>query len=120
MVRLLKVKELDDRKQFLLAKSEMCRQTMKLQIANIKFAGVLAKKRFNFAFGAARTLGLVAPLAGFFLVQRRRRKAMQRKSGMISKVIGAIGLVNQLRPLFKGSQTTDGAERGLLARFFDR
>jgi hypothetical protein len=45
---------------------------------------------------------------------------MQRKSGMISKVIGAIGLVNQLRPLFKGSQTTDGVERGLLARFFDR
>ena len=48
MVRILKVKELEARKRLLLTQSEMYRQTMRLEIANVKYSAALLQRKLRF------------------------------------------------------------------------
>jgi len=68
MVRILKVKDLEDRKRFLIARSEMYRQTLRLETANIKYSLALLKRKLDFLKTTFRVLGGAAPLAGPLLL----------------------------------------------------
>lgn len=109
MVRILKVKELEERKRLLLGRSEMYRQTMKLELANIRYSTALLKRKFNFLRASTRLLGLAVPLAGLFFF-RRRAKPAAVGNGFLSKLFSGFKLFSQLRPFLRGIQ---GEHRGV-------
>lgn len=100
MVRIFKVKELEERKRFLLARSEMYRQTLKLELANIKYSAALLKRKFNILRTTFRMLGLAAPLTGLFLFQKRA-KPTNTGNGFLSKLFSGFKLFRQLRPFLR-------------------
>ncbi|MDB6065726.1 MAG: hypothetical protein JWR26_1934 [Pedosphaera sp.] len=106
MVRILKVKQLEDRKRFLLSKSEIYRQSLKLEIANVKVSLALLKRKFKFIGASAGILGAVAPLAGFFIARKKSRRPKQK--GFLSRVFTGLKLAGQLKPLLKGFQMRAG------------
>ncbi|HWF17656.1 MAG TPA: hypothetical protein VG754_00220 [Verrucomicrobiae bacterium] len=105
MVRLLKVKELDDRKRFLLARSEMYRQTLTLEVANIKFATSLLKRRLKAPKTIFMLLGTLAlPAAGFFAGRRglqKKAKAPPPPTGLLPALFAGWKLFSRLVPLVK-------------------
>ena len=86
MVRILKVKELEERKRLLLARSEMYRQTLTLGGGEHKVLRGLHKRRFNLLLKSSRWLGLAAALAGLFFF-RRRPTPSKTRNGFISKLL---------------------------------
>ena len=71
MVRLFKVKELEAKRRALAAESEVYRQTLNLEIQNLRM-GVLQAKQKLTGFGAIkRLLMLGAPLFGSMLNSRK-------------------------------------------------
>ena len=98
MVRLLKVKELEDRKRFLLATSEMYRQTLTLEIANVKFSAALLKRKLKFRRYIVVLLGLTVPLAGFFFARKRSKPKAQ---GFLPKLMSGMKLFSQFAPWLK-------------------
>lgn len=104
MVRLLKVKELEDRKQFLIAQSEMYRQTLKLEVANIKFSAALQKRRLKSPKSILMLLGLVAaPAAGFMFYRKQKPKAPPepKEQGLLPKLMIGLQLVRRFAPLLQ-------------------
>ncbi|GEM_PF-3403231 len=105
MVRILKVKELDDRKKLLLAQSEMYRETLRLEVANVKFALALLRRRLDFVKSAVGVVGVAAPVLGLVLGLRGFRKkdvAMPMpaaKRGMFSKLMAGWQMFRRFRPL---------------------
>src|ERR1700756_228047 len=98
MVRLLKVKELEDRKRFLIAQSEMYRQTLKLEAANIKFSAALHKRRLKSPKSILMLLGLVAaPAAGFMFFRRQKPKPPPelKQGGLLPKLIMGLQLARR-------------------------
>jgi hypothetical protein len=109
MVRILKVsKELEERKRQLLARSEVYRQTLKLEVANIRYSTALLKRKFSFLRTSSRLLGLAVPLAGLLLF-RRRAKPANTGNGFLAKLLSGFNLFKQLRPFF---QAVQGGHRG--------
>ncbi len=109
MVRILKVsKELEERKRVLLARSEMYRQTLRLEVANIGYSTALLKRKFNLLRTSSRLLGLAVPLAGLFLF-RRRAKPAHLGNGFLTKIFSGFKLFRQLGPLL---QAVRGEHRG--------
>src|SRR5947209_8782855 len=104
MVRILKVKELEHRKRFLLAKSEVFRQTLTLEIANVKFSTALLKRKLK----SRRTLFLVLasslPLAGFFFARSKAKKV----GGFLPRLLSGLKLFNQFAPVLKKFRSAKG------------
>jgi len=101
MVRILKVKDLEEQRRLLLARSEMHRQTLKLELANIKYSTALLQRKFNVLRTSSRLLGLAVPLAGLFLF-RRRSKPADTGNGLLSKLFTGFKLFGHLKPFFRG------------------
>ena len=101
MVRILKVKELGDRKRFLRAQSEMYRQTLTLEIANVKFSAALLKRRLKSKRNIAMLLGSALPIAGFLFVRKRAKRV---SSGVMPKVLVGLKLFNKFMPWVKTFQ----------------
>ena len=103
MVRLLKVKELEERKRFLLARSEMYRQTLTLEVANIKFSAALMKRRLKSPKSALLMLGLAVPAVGYFMGRRRSKAkaAAAGPAGLLPKVMVGLNLFSRFAPLLK-------------------
>ena len=101
MVRLLKVKELEDRKRFLLAQSEMYRQTMTLEIANVKFSAALAGHKLRSKRNIAMLIGTAVPLAGFLFVRSRAKRVV----GVLPHVVAGLKVVGKLMPLIRTFQS---------------
>ena len=103
MVRILKVKEFEDRKKLLLAQSQMYRETIRLEVANVKFSLALFKRKFGFAKSAFRVLGVAAPVIGLLLGLRGFRRAeapkFREKPSLFSRIIAGARMLRQLRPL---------------------
>jgi hypothetical protein len=93
--------QLEAKKKALVAESEVIRETMKLELHNLRLFGVQAKQKFT-SFGSPnRLLLLGAPLAGLLL--RRKRGSFLRRAAM--------GLVtyqfsNRVLPLLSGLFST--------------
>ena len=63
MFRILKIKDLEERKKALVQESEVYRETLKLEFENLRLHTLQAQRRFS-AFGSLNPLlMLVAPLA---------------------------------------------------------
>ena|SRR5690348_3502650 len=101
MVRILKVKELEERKRLLLTQSEMYRQTMRLEVANVKYSVALLKRKFNFLKSSYRTLGAFAPLLGLFFGRKKAEKKAEGGS-FFSKLLAGLRMFSQLRPILQG------------------
>jgi hypothetical protein len=106
MVRILKVNDLDDRKRVLLAQSELNRQTLKLELANIKFAAGLLKRRYSLYRAAVLSLGAAAPLAGFLLSRRWSGREGEGR-GLLSKLRSGLSFVGALSPFLKKMRSAE-------------
>lgn len=106
MVRLLKVKELDERKRLILAKSEMYRQTLKLEVANLKFSGTLLKRRMRSPKLIASVLGLAALPAAGFIYGRKLHKPkpkvhaeLKAEAGLLPALLAGFQIFRRFAPL---------------------
>jgi hypothetical protein len=106
MVRLLKVKELEERKRFLLASSEMYRQTLTLEVANIKFSTALLKRRLKSPKHLLMLLGLAVPVAGYVMGRRAKATEKSRASGWLPKLVAGWKLYQRVAPLIKKFRPT--------------
>lgn len=97
MVRIIRVRKLEERKRHLLAQSEMYRQTLTLEVANIKFSAALFKHKLKSRRNLFLLLGSAFPMAGLFLARKKVAKAR----GILPKVLSGMKLFNQVAPLFK-------------------
>src|SRR5882724_11508496 len=71
---------LDAKKQALIAESEVFRETLKLELHNLRLYGVRARQKFSNFGSPNKLLMLMAPFAGFIL--RRKRSSFMRKVAM--------------------------------------
>jgi hypothetical protein len=105
MVRILKVKELEDRKKLLVAQSQMYRETIRLEVANVKFSLALMKRKLGFAKSAVGVLGVAAPVIGLLLGLRGFRKGEMRKfpgkQSLFSRIMAGAHMLRQFRPLLR-------------------
>ncbi|MDB6022368.1 MAG: hypothetical protein JWQ04_2225 [Pedosphaera sp.] len=108
MVRLLKVKKLEDRKHFLLARSEMYRQTLTLEIANVKFSAALHRRTLKARLARLLLLGSVFPLAGFFFARKRPKPAAVTAGGFLSKLLAGLKLAGKCAPWLKTIRAAKG------------
>ena len=72
--------QLEAKKKALVAESEVIRETMKLELHNLRLFGAQAKHKFTSFENPNRLLLLGAPLAGFLL--RRKRVSFLRRVAM--------------------------------------
>ena len=91
MVRILKVKELEERKKSLLVRSEIYRQTLKLEIANAEYSAALVKKRFHTLRRSFRLIGVAVPLAALFLARKR-----VRQKGLLSHALSGLTFFSRI------------------------
>jgi hypothetical protein len=91
MVRILKVKELEERKKSLLVRSEIYRQTLKLEMANAEYSAALVKKRFHTLRRSCRLIAAAVPLAALLLAQKRLRR-----KGFLSHALSGLRFFNRI------------------------
>jgi hypothetical protein len=99
MLRLIQVKELEDRRRVLLAESEIYRRTLILEAANLKYSASLIAQKFSPVKAAYRLLKNSAPLVAGLLLARKR--AVEARGGFVSKVFSGIQMAGQLMSLFR-------------------
>jgi len=120
MVRIFKVRQLEERRRLLVARSEMYRQTLKLEIANIKFAAALLRRKYKFLRISSRSLWAIAPLLGFLLGRRRHESKQKEGRGGLFKLLSAVKLLGRLGPLFQNLRSAArwrSGERENITRF---
>jgi len=88
---------LEAKKRALVAESEVLRETLKLELQNLRLYGVRTKEKFTSLGKPNRLLVLLAPMAGMLL--RRRRSSLVRRL-----VMGLLSyqLSNRLLPFLSG------------------
>jgi hypothetical protein len=101
MVRILKVKELHRKKKELLVRSEILRETLALEVTNVRLGVALLKKRMRILKTVYRLFGVVVPIGG--LLVGRKRKA-ERKSSFFSQLLSGFNLASRLKALFSGEK----------------
>ena len=102
MFRIFKVKALEAKRKALAAESEVYRQTLKLEIQNLRLCGLEAKRKASI-FKALPLLSLAAPLAGSFLGKNRRSWSRLLSAAVVgwkiylkvASVIGGFALTNR-------------------------
>jgi hypothetical protein len=105
MVRILKVKALEERKRLVLTQSEMYRQTMRLEIANVKYSVALLKRKLKFLKSGVAALGVLVPLAGLLFARRKAAKGRQppkEQGGIFAKLLSGVRLFRMLQPILQG------------------
>jgi hypothetical protein len=105
MVRILKVNELREKKSELLARSEIHRQTLTLEITNVKLGLSLIKKRMRVLKTLYRFLGFAVPIGGLLF----GHKQQERKRGFLSKLMSGFNLATRIRSLFGGGKAAHNA-----------
>jgi hypothetical protein len=105
MVRIFKVNELDDQKKLLVARSQMYRETIRLEVANVKFSLALMKRKLGFARSAVGVLGVAAPVIGLLLGLRGFRKGetpkLPGRQSLFSRIMAGAQMLRQFRPLLR-------------------
>ena len=97
MVRFLKVKELEERRRLLVTRSELYRQTLRLEIAGLKFAAAEFKERFSIFNSVRRMLGVGASVAALF----RRQTGPGKGGGFISRLFSGLNFAAEFMPFLK-------------------
>ena len=99
MLRLLKVKELEDRRRVLLARSDVYRRTLILEVANIKQSvALLEARRVQVCIIPPLALfGLAVPIGRWFLFgPRRSRKSKQGRGFISSKLLSGVQVASSI------------------------
>jgi hypothetical protein len=101
MVRIFKVKELEIRRRSLLARSEVYRQTLRLEVRNIQFSAELQKRRLHVVQKIFRIGSMVAPLVTMFLFKKRNKteanSAGAPNGGFLSKLSSGLKFAGQMK-----------------------
>jgi|HubBroStandDraft_6_1064221.scaffolds.fasta_scaffold388591_2 hypothetical protein len=103
MVRILEIKELAEKKKELVARSEIHRQTLALEVTNLKLGVALVKKRMHGLRAVYRILGWTVPIGG--LVFGRKQKS--GGAGFISQFLSGFNLASRLKSLFGGHKAEE-------------
>jgi hypothetical protein len=116
MVRILKIKELGEKKRELLARSEIHRQTLTLEMANVKLSFNLLKKRLHVLKTIYRLLGFAVPVGGLLF---GHGKEPAKKRGFLSRLLSGFNLANRIKSFFNsGKAESHGHEEpGEVPRF---
>jgi hypothetical protein len=85
------VKELEERKKSLLVRSEIHRQTLKLEIANVEYSAALVKKRFHTLRRSFGLIGAAVPLAVLLLARKQARQ-----KGFFSHALSGLTFFNRI------------------------
>jgi len=107
MVRFLKVKHFEDQRRELVARSEIHRRMLQLEMANVKYSAVLLKQRFGFMRLFRKAWRFAAPLAGGFLARKQGKAG--NAAGFFGAVMSGVKMAGELLPLFK--KTDDSGVR---------
>jgi len=91
------MKDLQARKRALAAESEVYRQTLKLELQNLRLYGMSLKRKVTKARASSLALAAGAPLLWALLFKRRRSKL-----GLASAAVTAWNLYRKFAPLFRG------------------
>ena len=115
MVRILKIKELQEKKKELLTRSEIHRQTLALEMTNVKLSLALLKKRMRVLKTLYRVFGIAVPVGGLLFGHKKQ----ERKPGFISKLLSGFNLASRIKSLFGGGKAVehDGEEAEESSRF---
>ncbi len=103
MVRLFKVKEWEDKKRALAAESDVYRQTLNLEIQNLRLYTVRTRRKFNRLLSPNPVLTLVMPLLTAWL----KGRFLPRKKGgkwwpLATSAFMTWQLYRKFRPLLSG------------------
>jgi hypothetical protein len=114
VVRFIKVKELEQRRQELVARSEIHRRMLHIELANVRFSAAIWKQRFA-PFRVVRTvLRFAGPLAGVFLGRRRAAsngaQARRGVGGVVSTIASGIRFAAEILPLFRKNRAEPASE----------
>ena len=99
MVRILKVTELAEKKKELLARSEIHRQTLALEVTNVKLGWALLKKRMGVLKTAYRMFSWAVPVGAILFGQKKKEK---QRSGFLSKLLSGFNLATKIKSMFGG------------------
>jgi hypothetical protein len=102
MVRILKVNGLAEKKQELRARSEIHRQTLRLEVANVKLGLTLLKKRMRVLKTVYRVFGWAVPIGG--LIFGHKDKEGQRKTSFLSRLMSGFNLASGIKSMFSGGK----------------
>jgi len=103
MYRIFQVADLAQKKKELRVKSEIHRQTLMLELTNLRIGLALVRKRMRVLRTVARVLGLAAPVGGLIF----GRKEKGRKRGFLSNFLTGFSLASRLKALFGGVSTAE-------------
>lgn len=107
MFRILKVSHLEERRRVLVARSEIHRRTLQVEVAQVRYSVSLLKQRFAPLRMARHVWRFSIPLLRMMLARNRPRGdgegigLGQRLAGFIASVLSGIRLVESLMPLFR-------------------
>jgi hypothetical protein len=116
MVRFLKITEIEQRKKVLVARSQMYRDTLTLEVANVRYSVALLKRRLKSGRNILLLLSSVFPLTGIFLARSKVKQA----GGVLGKLMSGVRLFSQFAPLLKkfhSSKTETVPSRQNMTRF---
>ncbi len=95
MAGFFEIAGLEQRKRALTAESEIYRETLKLEVQNLRLYGIGLRRRFNFVSSVAPLFILTAPL---IRALARRSRPHKRKRSLLAKVLLAWRVYRQFSP----------------------
>ena len=98
MVRILKIKELEERRRSLAARSGAYRRALRRDWLGVTSAISELKERFSFLSVARRFLGIAAPIAGFLF---KHKFESQKRRGFLSRMFSGAKFALDFLPFLK-------------------
>ena len=103
--------ELEKRKKMLVAECEVYRQTLKLELHNLKISALRNKRRLT-SFRPSNPLMTMLPMISVFFTARRRRFSWKQ---LTAAAFMGLQLYNRLAPLCRGLFVRETQDREPLA-----
>ena len=113
MVRILKVRHLEERRRQLVARSDLYRQALHRDVVALKQSASTLKRRFSFLRTIGGLLGMAAPVAGLLAARRRKRTDNGNGGGFLSRFLSGLKFAAALlRMLQKSDPSPTAPEPG--------
>ena len=108
MVRIIQVKQLEERRKVLVAQSHVHRQTLEREFAELKESVLAVRRKFRFMPVMGRLLRVLGPVASS-LVGRKRNRANGGGS-FFSRFVSGLQTAMELLPLFEKAKAPKSPE----------